>query len=105
RTYYANEGKLEALKKRFREHTCDLFKKHGMTNVGYWVPQDEKDGKNDTLIYILAFPTREAPKKSWDPVRADPEWQKVRAESEKDGPLVKKVVSVYMDATDFSPLK
>jgi hypothetical protein len=105
RTYVTHPGRLDALHKRFREHTNRIFKKHGMTTVGYWVPQDEKDGKADTLIYILAFPSREAAKKSWADFQADPEWQKVRAESEKDGKIVKSVTSVFMESTDYSPVK
>ena len=53
RTYTANEGKLDALHARFRNHTTKLFEKHGMTNVGYWKPLDEPLSKN-TLIYILS---------------------------------------------------
>jgi len=105
RTYYTNPGKLEALNQRFRDHTNRIFKKHGMEIVGFWTPQDEKDGKADTLIYLLAYPSREAAKKSWDAFRDDPEWQKAKAESEKDGVLVKKVDSVYLDSTDYSPIK
>jgi hypothetical protein len=105
RTYYTNEGKLDDLHKRFREHTCDLFKKHGMTLIGFWVPQDEKDGKNDKLVYLLAFPSREAAKASWKAFLDDPEWKAVYAESHKNGVLVKKVESVYLDPTDYSALK
>src|SRR3982751_2338491 len=57
RTYTANEGKMEALHKRFREHTNRLFQKHGMELVGYWTPQDEKDGKEDKLVYHVAYLT------------------------------------------------
>ena len=105
RTYVANPGKFEALQSRFRDHTCALFKKHGMENVGYWVPQDEKDGKGGTLVYLLAFPSREAADKSWAAFRADPEWQDVQADSERDGKLVKEVKSVFLDPTDYSPIK
>ena len=105
RTYVANPGKFEALQSRFRDHTCAIFKKHGMENVGYWVPQDEKDGKGGTLVYLLAFPSRDAAQKSWGAFRADPEWQKVQAESETDGKLVKEVKSVFLDPTDYSPIK
>ena len=68
RTYYADPGKLEALHARFRDHTTKLFEKHGMTNVGYWVPIDETDRRRDgnTLVYILSYPSLEARKKSWD---------------------------------------
>jgi len=105
RTYVANPGKFEALQTRFRDHTCELFKKHGIENVGYFVPQDEKDGKDGTLVYIIAFPSREAAKKAWADFQADPDWQKVHKASEVDGKLVKEVKSVYLDPTDYSPIK
>jgi len=104
RTYTAHEGKLAALNARFRDHTVRLFKKHGMTNVGYWVPQDAPASQN-TLIYILSHRDRETAKKNWDAFRADPEWQKARTESEANGPIVVKVDSVFVSATDYSPLK
>ena len=104
RTYTAPEGKLPDLEKRFRDHTMRIFKKHGMESVGYWTPQDAPDSQN-TLIYILAHPSRDAAKKNWAEFQADPEWQKVSAESQVNGRIVSKVVSVFMDPTDFSPLK
>jgi len=104
RTYTANEGKLEALHARFRNHTAKLFQKHGMTNVGYWSPKDMPLAQN-TLVYLLAYPSREAAKNSWESFRNDPEWKKVKEESEANGELVKKVDSVYMDPTDYSPMK
>jgi hypothetical protein len=105
RTYYTNEGKLNALNARFRDHTNSLFKKHGMTIVGFWTPQDKEKGKDDTLVYILAYPSREAAAASWKAFQADPEWHKARDESEKNGKLVKKVDSVFLDPTDYSPIK
>jgi len=101
RTYTTNEGKLDALQARFRDHTTRIFKKHHMTNVGYWVPQE----KPNTLIYIISHESRGAAKANWDAFRADPEWQKVQKESEANGKIVAKVESVFMDATDYSPLK
>lgn len=104
RTYTTEEGKLDALQARFRNHTVKLFAKHGMTSIGYWVPQDPPLSQN-TLIYILAHPNREAAKKNWDAFRSDPEWKKVRDESEAGGKIVNKVESVFMDATDYSAIK
>jgi hypothetical protein len=105
RTYTAAPGKLDALKKRFRDHTLRIFERHGMTNIGYWIPADPPNSEN-TLIYILAHKSREAAKKSWADFRADPEWQKVAAESEKDGKLLaKSPESVFMTPADFSPMK
>jgi len=104
RTYTAPEGKLGELDKRFRDHTMRIFKKHGMDNVGYWHPQDAPDSAN-TLIYIISHKSRDAAKASWAAFQADPEWQKVSTESQVNGRIVSKVVSVFMDSTDYSPLK
>ncbi len=104
RTYRCLPGRLEALKTRFRDHTLKLFAKHGMKNIGYWVPADAPDSQN-TLIYIIAHDSRAAAEKSWSEFRDDTEWKTVRDASEKDGKIVEKVESVYMTAADFSPLK
>lgn len=104
RTYTAPDGKLENLQARFRDHTIRIFNKHGMKSVGYWVPQDAP-AKDNTLIYIISHDSREAAKKNWADFQADPEWKKVSAESQVGGPIVSKVVSVFMDATDYSPIK
>lgn len=100
RTYYAAPGKLDALNARFRDHTVKLFEKHGITNIGYFVPVDNKD---NALIYFLAYPSKEAREKSWKAFAADPAWQKARAESEKDGKLLTKVEAKFLKATDYSP--
>ena len=104
RTYYAAPGKMKALHARFRDHTLGLFKKHGITNVGYWSPTDPKDA-DKKLIYILAYPSKAAADKSWVAFRKDPDWIKAKTASETDGTLVDKVESVYMNPTDYSPLK
>jgi hypothetical protein len=106
RKYTAAPGKLDALLARFRDHTNAIFEKHGMTIIAFWVPTDGEASKN-TLIYILAFPSREAATKSWADFQADPVWKAARAESEKDGPLLVKggVQSTFMSPTDFSAIK
>lgn len=107
RTYYAAPGKLDALHARFRDHTAKLFEKHGMTNVGYWAPIDQKTGQpsGNALVYILAYPSLEARARAWESFRADPVWVAARDESEKDGKLVAKVDSVFLKATDYSRIK
>ncbi len=104
RTYTTNEGKLDALHARFRNHTTRLFEKYGMTNVGYWKPLDEPLSKN-TLIYIVSHSDREGAKKAWEEFRKDPEWLKVKQESEVNGVLTAKVDSIYLEATDYSKIK
>jgi hypothetical protein len=104
RTYTANEGKMADLHKRFREHTNRLFVKHGMTLVGYWTPVDGPEAEN-TLIYLLAYPSREARDKSWKVFQNDPEWQAAFKASHANGPLVKKAESKFLAPTDYSPIK
>jgi len=105
RTYTASPGKLDALNARFRDHTIALFKKHGMEVVGFWEPTDKEAGAGEKLIYLLAHPSREAAQANWKAFREDPEWVKVKAESEVGGVLPAKIESVFLAGTDYSPLK
>jgi hypothetical protein len=104
RTYTAPEGKLGELQARFRNHTIRIFNKHNMTSIGYWVPQDAPNHDN-TLTYLLAHKSREDAKANWAAFQADPEWQKVNTESQVNGKIVAKVESIFLDPTDFSPIK
>lgn len=104
RTYIAQEGKLDALHARFRDHTTSLFEKHGMTNIGYWTPAEGPEAAN-TLVYLLAYPNREAREQSWQAFMNDPEWKKAKEESERNGPLVAKVITQFLSPTDYSAIK
>lgn len=104
RTYTAHPGRLDALNARFRDHTTRIFEKHGMTNVGYWTPQEAPLAEN-TLVYILAHDSRDAGQASWDAFRADPEWAQVSEESQRDGRIVESVDVLWLEATDYSKIK
>ncbi len=104
RTYTAEEGKLEALHRRFRDHTIALFEKHGMQVIGFWTPTDPAEAPN-TLVYLLAHASDEARRESWRAFAADEEWKRVAAASQVDGPLVKKVDSKLLKPTDYSALR
>jgi NIPSNAP len=104
RTYTSPEGKLNDLLARFRNDTLRIFEKHGMENVGYWVPTDAPAAAN-TLVYILAHDSRDAAAKSWAAFREDLEWKAVAERTQADGPIVSNVQSVFLESTDFSPLK
>ena len=103
RTYTTHDGKLADLHQRFENHTLALFEKHGMINIGYWIPEDP-GLKDNTLIYIVSHESREAAEKSWDAFIADPEWQAAYEESRRDGPIVKNIVSVFMNRTPYSKI-
>ena len=100
RVYHVAPGKLDALQARFRDHTTRLFAKHGMTQIAYWVPVDPKEG---TLVFLLAYPDRQAREASWQAFMEDEEWKKAVAESEKDGKLVSKVDQLFLAPTSYSP--
>ena len=89
RTYTTNKGKLANLNARFDDHTMQLFKKHGIHNVLYTIPQDKKR-KDVTLVYIIAHKTRKAANTSWKSFVSDPAWRTVARESQKDGRILVK---------------
>jgi len=100
RTYHSNPGKLDALLSRFRDHTVELFKKHGMTNVAYWVPE-KNDGQ--VLIYLMAYPDRKKRDEMWKAFANDPDWKAAYAASTKNGKLITKVDQVFLKPTEWSP--
>jgi NIPSNAP len=100
RIYYCHPGRLDALVERFQNHTTRIFEKHGMENIGYWLPTS--NDKN-ALYYILAYPSKEARDKSWAGFSADPEWKEVASKSETSGKIVQSVTSVFMNASDLMP--
>ena len=104
RMYHVHDGKMDALKARFGDHTDALFKKHNMKSVGYWVPEDAPASQN-LFIYILEHPSRAEAEKNWAAFQADPQWQKVKADSEKNGPLVDKIDHYFMDPASYSPIQ
>jgi NIPSNAP len=104
RLYHVNEGKMDALKARFSDHTDAIFRRHNMKSIGYWSPEDAPDSQN-LFVYILEHPSRQEAEKNWAAFQADPEWKKVKAESEANGPLVDHIDHYFMDSTSFSALQ
>lgn len=103
RIYTTPEGRLPDLLTRFRDHTCRLFEKHGIRNVGYWVPLEESDGASNTLIYLVSHPSREAAREAWAAFSKDPEWRAAAQASEQRGKLLlKKPESIFLKPTDYS---
>ena len=98
RTYTTAEGKLPNLNARFRDHTMRIFDRHNMENIGYWVPQETPN----TLVYIIAHDSREAAQENWGGFREDAEWPGV---AQASGVGRVQVESVFMEATDYSPMQ
>lgn len=104
RTYTTHEGKLDDLHERFENHTMAFFEKHGMTNIGYWSPEDP-ELRDNTLIYLLSHESREAAEDSWEAFRNDPGWQEAYEASRADGPIVESIESIFMKSTPYSQMK
>lgn len=102
RTYTTAPGRLPALLNRFGGGEIELFIKHGMTSVGYWVPDNDELSQN-TLVYMVAHASREAAVTSWSAFGSDPIWQAMREKSLEDGPIVIGVVNQFLDPASFSP--
>lgn len=93
RTYTVHEGKMPDLIQRFQNHTRTLFTKHGITNVAYFLSEQEPEKQ---LTFILGYPSAEERDIRWSKFVNDPEWKAVAQASEANGPLVQKVDQVFM---------
>ena len=100
RVYDAVPGRMTAMHERFSNHTIHLFEKHGIENIAYWT---EEVGTSDRLVYMLGYESLADREKSWASFVADPDWQKARADSEKDGPIVRESRHRIMRLTAYSP--
>ncbi len=101
RTYYASEGKLPDLLNRFQQHTLKYFYKHNMRLEGFWLPLGEN--KENKLVYLLSYPSREAREKSWAAFNTDKGWKDAMKNSTANGEIVAKVENIFLKTTDFSP--
>lgn len=103
RIYSVLPGRMPAMHARFKDHTNGLLTRHGMTLIGFWNPRSaEAEAK---LYYLVAHKSQEAADASWAKFREDPDWKKARDESEKDGKIVAKVESIWLDPTEYSMMK
>ena len=103
RTYEAEPGKMMALQARFRDHTTRLFERHGLKVIGFWTYAH--GGWSNQLVYLLAFEDMADRDAKFAAFGADPDWQRAREESERDGSLVTRIRSDLLRPTDYSPLQ
>ena len=103
RVYEAAPGRMGDLQARFRNHTMRILERHGIKIIGFWTPS--VGDYNDRLIYILGFEDVAQREQAWADVGNDPEFQRVIAESEREGKLVARIRNTLLKPTDFSPLQ
>ena len=104
RTYTTHEGRLPALVERMGHGEGEVFERLGMKPVGFFVAAEAPKSEN-TFVYILSHESREKAKDNWARFRDDPAWKEIRQRSEAAGPIVAKAETIFVDPTDFSPIK
>ncbi len=101
RIYHMHPGRMEAIHRRFTDHSMKLLAKHGMKVLDFW---ENADGENK-LYYVVEHRDRPTRDKSWADFVADPAWQEVKRLSELDGPIVERVDTIFMNRVPYSPVK
>jgi hypothetical protein len=102
RSYEVVPGRMPAMNARFRDHTCGLFERHGIKVIGFW---EAVIGQSNVLHYLLSFENLAHRESAWAAFQSDETWLKVRAESEKDGPIVARVRNEIWRPSDYSPMQ
>ncbi len=103
RIYHCLPGRLPALLKRFETATLALWERHGIRQAGFWTVLI--GDSNVTLYYLLEWESLAEREQKWAAFQADPEWQAKRAESERDGPIIDRVVNQILQPTSFSSVR
>ncbi|HEY7294471.1 MAG TPA: NIPSNAP family protein [Dehalococcoidia bacterium] len=101
RTYETLPGRLPALNRRFAEVTLKIFARYNMDVVGFWT--NEIGGYSNELVYMMRFDDMADRERKWKAFGADEEWQKARAASEADGPLLLRISARFLRPTAYSP--
>jgi NIPSNAP len=103
RIYSCLPGRLPALLKRFETQTLKIWDKYGIKQAGFWTVLIG-DGNND-LYYLLAWQSMAEREQKWTAFQADPAWIAARSDSERDGPILSNVKSMFLQPTAFSSVR
>src|SRR4249920_3324608 len=104
RIYTAQPGKRDALAARFASRTAAIYSKHGITNVGYWIPQESDPelgiSAENTFIYIRGYPSKAERDRRLKAAHDDPEFEEVVLKQERD-PNARLIIKAHN--IDMSP--
>ncbi len=103
RIYHCMPGRLPDLNQRFESVTLKLWEKHGFRQVGFWTTL--VGTSNQDLTYLLEWKDMAERERVFAAFMSDPEWQKARAETEKNGPIVASISNSFLAPTAYSRLK
>jgi hypothetical protein len=98
RVYTAQPGKRDALAARFASRTAAIYARHGITNVGYWIPQESDPelgiSAENTFIYMRGYPSKEERDKRLKGAHDDPEFAEVVTKQEQN-PQTRLIVKAH----------
>jgi hypothetical protein len=103
RIYHCLPGRLPALLSRFETITLALWAKHGIRQAGFWTVAI--GGSNQDLYYLLEWDSLAERERRWAAFATDPEWLAKRAETEKDGPIIRHLDNLILQPTAFSSVR
>ena len=100
RIYHAAPGKLPGIVNRFADHTLGFWQRYGIRQVGFWTVLIGEN--NHDLYYMLEWESLAEREQKWNAFASDPDWHKVRAETEKNGPLLTPLRSSILTPTAYA---
>jgi hypothetical protein len=103
RIYHCMPGRLPDLNRRFETITLALWKRHGIRQTGFWTVL--VGDSNQALYYLLEWNDMAERERVWNGFMADPEWQRERAETEKNGPIVARIENLFLQPTAYSAIR
>ncbi len=103
RIYRVLPGRMPALLDRFQNHTLRIWDRHGIRQAGFWTTL--VGSSNIELTYLIAWESLAEREARWGAFMADPEWLAVRAETEREAPIVAEISNQFLQPTVFSAVR
>ncbi len=103
RVYEVLPGRMPALLKRFEDHTLRIFERLGIRQAGFFTTV--VGDSHLKLTYLLAWESLAERVAKWQAFVTDPEWIKVRDDSENDNPIIARISNQLLAPTSFSAVK
>ncbi|MDQ0900713.1 NIPSNAP family protein [Paenibacillus sp. V4I7] len=98
RIYTILPGRIDAIRKRFSDHTFGIFARLGMQVCDFWEDDLEEQPK---LYYTMKYESMEERTRQWETFSQDKEWNEVKQQSEQDGKIVERVEQIFMKRAEY----
>ena len=103
RIYDALPGRMPALLKRFETQTLRIWERMGIRQGGFWTTVIGPSHLQ--LTYMLVWESMAEREAKWEAFMTDPEWSRIRVESQLDGPINDRVSNYFLQPTAYSAVR